>query len=98
MEGILILFLLDVIIIEHIFSKIFLNVLLKVLCKENPPFWNLKKWDSKKKSKKLKSKKTCRSSKNWERLVPCGDFCYKTQLNGHHYGWCLKANMNAKMM
>ncbi len=57
MEGILILALLDVIIIEHIFSKILKNVSLKVLCKENPPSWNLKKWDSKKFIQKINKQK-----------------------------------------
>jgi hypothetical protein len=54
MEGTLILALSDVIIIEHIFSK---NVSLKVLCKEDPPFWNLKKWDSKKSIQKINKQK-----------------------------------------
>ncbi len=38
MEGTFILALLNVLIIEHIFSKILKNVSLKVLCKEDPPF------------------------------------------------------------
>jgi len=47
MEGNLVLTLLDVLIIEHFFSKFLNNVSLKLLCKEDPPLWDLEKWDTK---------------------------------------------------
>jgi hypothetical protein len=40
-------------IIEQIFSKILNNLALKVLCKENPPFWDPEKWDCKKSIQKI---------------------------------------------
>jgi hypothetical protein len=53
MEGTLVLALQDVLIIEYIFSKILNNVSLKVLCKEDPPLWDPKKWDSKESIQKI---------------------------------------------
>jgi hypothetical protein len=45
MEGNLTLVLLNVLVIEHIFPEILKNVSLEVLCKEDPPLWDSKKWD-----------------------------------------------------
>jgi len=47
MEGNLVLDLANVLVIELFFPKISNNVSLEVLCKEDPPFWDPKKWDSK---------------------------------------------------
>jgi hypothetical protein len=53
MEGNLVLTLLDVLIIEYFFSKFLNNVSLKLLCKEDPPLWDLKKWDTKESIQKI---------------------------------------------
>jgi len=53
MEGILVLVLPDVLVIEQNFSKFLNNVSLKVLCKEDPPFWDPEKWDSKESIQKI---------------------------------------------
>jgi len=45
MKGILILTHLNILVIEHIFSRILKIVSLEVLSKENLPFWDSKKWD-----------------------------------------------------
>jgi hypothetical protein len=46
MEGNLVLAPLDVLVIKHFFSKIINNVSLELLCKEDPPFWDVEKWDT----------------------------------------------------
>jgi len=48
MEGNLVLAFLDVLVIEYCFSKLLNNVSLELLCKEDPPLWDFKKWDTKK--------------------------------------------------
>jgi len=54
-----------------------------VLSKEDPSFWDPKKWGSKKSSlKKLTNGTICKFSKSCERLTPHGDVCYKILLNG----------------
>jgi hypothetical protein len=53
MEGILVLVLSNVLVIEQKISIFLNNVSLKVLCKEDPPFWDPKKWDSKESIQKI---------------------------------------------
>jgi hypothetical protein len=78
MGSIIILALLDVLVIKQIYSIFLKTMSLKVLNKEDLPFWGLEKF-----IQKLIDGIICGFSKSWERLIPHGNVCYKTLLNGH---------------
>ncbi len=80
-----------------IFFKYSKECVTTAIVQRRSPFKDLEKWDTKESIQKTDQWNNLHFSKNWKRLVPCGNVYYKPWLNGQHFK-CHWKVMNAKMM